>query len=60
MFHLSNWRPISLLNAVYKIRPGCIAQSIKHIYPIPLGIQYDVDLLKIIRMNFARKLYNSG
>lgn len=32
-FHLSNWRPISLLNVIYKIGLGCIAQRIKHILP---------------------------
>lgn len=32
-FHLSNWRPISLLNVIYIIGSGCIAQRIKHILP---------------------------
>lgn len=31
-FHLSNWRPISLLYVIYKIGSGCIAQRIKHIF----------------------------
>ena len=28
-FHLKNWRPISLLNAVYKLAASCIANRIK-------------------------------
>lgn len=32
-FHLSNWRPIFLLNVIYKIGSGCIAQRNKHILP---------------------------
>ena len=30
-FYLKNWRPISLLNVVYKIGSGCIAGRIKKI-----------------------------
>lgn len=32
-FHLSNWRPISLLNVIYKIGSSCIAQRIKQMLP---------------------------
>lgn len=30
-FYIKNWRPITLLNVVYKIGSGCIAQRIKNI-----------------------------
>ena len=37
--YLKNWRPISLLNIVYKIASGCIANRIKKV--LPLIIDYD-------------------
>ena len=31
---MNNWRPISLLNTVYKVASSCIAEQIKSVLPI--------------------------
>ena len=30
---LKNWRPITLLNIVYKIAPSCVAERLKSVMP---------------------------
>ena len=34
---MKNWKPISLLNTVYKLASSCIAERIKSVLPIPIS-----------------------
>jgi hypothetical protein len=34
---MKNWRPISLLNTVYKLASSCIVERIKSVLPIPIS-----------------------
>ena len=56
--YLKNWRPISLLNVVYKIATSCIAEGMKKVLPTLISEDHTGSMANRYTRNNIRLIYD--